>query len=103
MHKVGFDREKYLTLQGERIEARRRQFGGKLYLEFGGKLVDDIHASRVLPGFTPDNKIVMLAGLADEVEITSSGWCASTPTLLRAMTAPTMNTDKTHKIGRAHV
>ena len=69
MHKVGFDREKYLTLQGERIEARRRQFGGKLYLEFGGKLVDDMHASRVLPGFTPDNKIVMLAGLADEVEI----------------------------------
>ena len=64
---VGFDREKYLTLQGERIEARRRQFGGKLYLEFGGKLVDDMHASRVLPGFTPDNKIVMLAGLADEV------------------------------------
>ena len=69
MHKVGFDREKYLTLQGERIEARRRQFGGKLYLEFGGKLVDDMHASRVLPGFTPDNKIVMLAGLADDVEI----------------------------------
>ena len=69
MHKVGFDREKYLTLQGEHIEARRRQFGGKLYLEFGGKLVDDMHASRVLPGFTPDNKIVMLAGLADEVEI----------------------------------
>ncbi|MDO5081828.1 MAG: DUF1846 domain-containing protein [Arachnia propionica] len=69
MHDVGFDREKYLALQGEHIEARRAQFGGKLYLEFGGKLVDDMHASRVLPGFTPDNKIVMLAGLADEVEI----------------------------------
>ena len=69
MHDVGFDRERYLALQGEHIEARRAQFGGKLYLEFGGKLVDDMHASRVLPGFTPDNKIVMLAGLADEVEI----------------------------------
>ncbi len=69
MHAVGFDRDKYLALQGEHIEARRKQFGGKLYLEFGGKLVDDMHASRVLPGFTPDNKIVMLAGLADEVEI----------------------------------
>ena len=69
MHQVGFDRDKYLSLQGEHIEARRRQFGGRLYLEFGGKLVDDMHASRVLPGFTPDNKIVMLAGLTDEVEI----------------------------------
>ncbi len=69
MGAVGFDRNRYLQLQGEHIEARRRQFGGKLYLEFGGKLVDDMHASRVLPGFTPDNKIVMLAGLTDEVEI----------------------------------
>ena len=66
---VGFDREKYLALQSEHIAARRRQFGGKLYLEFGGKLFDDMHASRVLPGFTPDNKIAMLETIADEVEI----------------------------------
>ena len=67
--RTGFDREKYLRLQSEHIARRRAQFGGKLYLEFGGKLVDDMHASRVLPGFTPDNKIVMLASLAQEVEI----------------------------------
>ncbi|HOA87934.1 DUF1846 domain-containing protein [Propioniciclava tarda] len=67
--KIGFDREKYLSLQSEHIEARRKQFGGKLYLEFGGKLFDDMHASRVLPGFTPDNKIAMLETIADEVEV----------------------------------
>ncbi|MCD4549044.1 MULTISPECIES: DUF1846 domain-containing protein [unclassified Schaalia] len=69
MQKIGFDRQKYLEMQSQHIAQRRAQFGGKLYLEFGGKLVDDMHASRVLPGFTPDNKIVMLAELADEVEI----------------------------------
>ena len=69
MRRVGFDREKYLALQSEHIEARRQQFGGKLYLEFGGKLFDDFHASRVLPGFTPDNKIRMLETMADDVEI----------------------------------
>lgn len=69
MRKIGFDRQKYLEMQSQHIAARRAQFGGKLYLEFGGKLVDDMHASRVLPGFTPDNKIVMLKELADEVEI----------------------------------
>ncbi|QPK82166.1 DUF1846 domain-containing protein [Schaalia sp. ZJ405] len=69
MHRIGFDRKKYLKLQSEHIAARRAQFGGKLYLEFGGKLVDDMHASRVLPGFTPDNKIVMLSELAEDVEI----------------------------------
>lgn len=68
-HKIGFDRERYLELQAEHIDRRRHQFGGKLYLEFGGKLFDDHHASRVLPGFTPDNKIRMLKTLADEVEI----------------------------------
>ncbi|MDO4242613.1 MAG: DUF1846 domain-containing protein [Actinomyces sp.] len=67
--RIGFDRDKYLTMQSEHIAERRAQFGGTLYLEFGGKLVDDMHASRVLPGFTPDNKIVMLAELADDVEI----------------------------------
>ena len=69
MHRIGFDRDTYIRLQSEHIAQRRAQFGGKLYLEFGGKLVDDMHASRVLPGFTPDNKIVMLKELANEVEI----------------------------------
>ena len=67
--KIGFDNEKYLQLQAEHITARRAQFGGKLYLEFGGKLFDDYHASRVLPGFRPDSKIRMLQTLKDDVEI----------------------------------
>ena len=67
--KVGFDNEKYLALQAEHIRQRRAQFGGKLYLEFGGKLFDDHHASRVLPGFQPDSKIRMLGTMKDEVEI----------------------------------
>ncbi|MBM7824752.1 uncharacterized protein (UPF0371 family) [Arcanobacterium pluranimalium] len=66
---IGFDREKYIALQSEHIAQRREQIGGKLYLEMGGKLFDDMHASRVLPGFTPDNKIVMLEQLKDELEI----------------------------------
>jgi len=66
---IGFDRDRYLQMQSEHIEARRTQFGGKLYLEFGGKLFDDFHASRVLPGFSPDNKIEMLRTMADDVEI----------------------------------
>ncbi|MCF2706545.1 DUF1846 domain-containing protein [Arcanobacterium haemolyticum] len=68
-HAIGFDRATYLKLQTEHINARREKFGGKLYLEFGGKLFDDMHASRVLPGFLPDNKIVMLESMRDEVEI----------------------------------
>ena len=67
--KIGFDNEKYLQLQAEHITARRAQFGGKLCLEFGGKLFDDYHASRVLPGFQPDSKIRMLQTLKDDVEI----------------------------------
>ncbi|MCS6712277.1 DUF1846 domain-containing protein [Brachybacterium sp. EF45031] len=66
---VGFDREKYIALQSEHIHERRRRIGGRLYLEMGGKLFDDYHASRVLPGFTPDNKIAMLEALKDETEI----------------------------------
>lgn len=66
---VGFDREKYIELQSKYILERREQIGGKLYLEMGGKLFDDNHASRVLPGFTPDNKIVMLERVRDDVEI----------------------------------
>ncbi|MEL4506133.1 DUF1846 domain-containing protein [Luteococcus sp. H138] len=69
MHKIGFDRDRYLELQSQHIDERRKQFGGKLYLEFGGKLFDDMHASRVLPGFTPDNKIEMLKTMADDAEV----------------------------------
>ena len=67
--KIGFDNDKYLTLQAQHIRARREQFGDKLYIEFGGKLFDDYHASRVLPGFQPDSKIRMLASIRDDVEI----------------------------------
>ncbi|WIM70920.1 DUF1846 domain-containing protein [Corynebacterium suedekumii] len=68
-HQIGFDREKYIEMQSEHINARRREIGGKLYLEMGGKLFDDMHASRVLPGFTPDNKIAMLERIRDDLEI----------------------------------
>ena len=67
--KVGFDNEKYLRIQSEHIKERIAQFGDKLYLEFGGKLYDDHHASRVLPGFQPDSKLRMLMQLKDDVEI----------------------------------
>ena len=69
MQAIGFDNNKYLQMQSEKIRERISQFGGKLYLEFGGKLFDDYHASRVLPGFHPDSKINMLAQLKDEAEI----------------------------------
>lgn len=69
MRAIGFDNERYLKTQSEQIRHRIAQFGGKLYLEFGGKLFDDMHASRVLPGFAPDSKIVMLQHLKDEVEV----------------------------------
>ena len=67
--RIGFDNDKYIALQAEHIRERIGQFGGKLYLEFGGKLFDDHHASRVLPGFQPDSKIRMLKQFADDVEI----------------------------------
>ncbi len=67
--KLGFDNEKYLQLQSEKIRERIDRFGGKLYLEFGGKLFDDFHAARVLPGFAPDSKINMLVQLKDAAEI----------------------------------
>ena len=69
MNKTGFDNGKYLKMQSEHIRERIRSFGGKLYLEFGGKLFDDFHASRVLPGFAPDSKINMLVNLKDQAEI----------------------------------
>ena len=67
--KIGFDNDKYLRMQSEHIKERIGQFGDKLYLEFGGKLFDDYHASRVLPGFAPDSKLRMLLQLADQAEI----------------------------------
>jgi len=69
MKAIGFDNQKYLTTQSEQIRKRIEHFGGKLYLEFGGKLFDDYHASRVLPGFAPDSKIQMLRQLKEDVEI----------------------------------
>ena len=70
--RTGFDNDKYIELQAEHIRERVGQFGGKLYLEFGGKLFDDYHASRVLPGFAPDSKFRMLTSLADDVEVISA-------------------------------
>ena len=67
--KHGFDNEKYLKIQSEHIKERISKFGNKLYLEFGGKLFDDYHASRVLPGFEPDSKLKMLMQLRDDAEI----------------------------------
>jgi len=66
--RIGFDNDKYLKTQSEHIRERIQKFGGKLYLEFGGKLFDDYHASRVLPGFKPDSKISMLMQLKDQAE-----------------------------------
>ncbi|MDO4186311.1 MAG: DUF1846 domain-containing protein [Bacteroidales bacterium] len=67
--KLGFDNDKYLRIQSEHIKERIAQFGDKLYMEFGGKLYDDYHASRVLPGFHPDSKFDMLMQLRDDAEI----------------------------------
>lgn len=69
MKKIGFDNEKYIKLQSQNIRDRIKMFGGKLYMEFGGKLFDDYHAARVLPGFEPDAKVKMLLNLKDEAEI----------------------------------
>lgn len=67
--KIGFDNDKYLKMQSEHIRERIAKFDNKLYLEFGGKLFDDYHASRVLPGFQPDSKLQMLMQLKDQAEI----------------------------------
>ena len=67
--KQGFDHDKYISTQSAHIRERIAKFGGKLYLEFGGKLYDDNHAARVLPGFQPDSKLRMLLELKDQVEM----------------------------------
>ena len=69
MYKTGFDNDKYIKLQSQKIQERISNFGGKLYMEFGGKLFDDYHASRVLPGFCPDSKIKMLLNMKDDAEV----------------------------------
>lgn len=69
MNNQGFDSEKYLKIQGEKILERIKMFDNKLYLEFGGKIFDDYHASRVLPGFKPDNKIKLLQQFKDDLEV----------------------------------
>ena len=69
MRKIGFSNEKYIELQSKHIKERIKQFDNKLYLEFGGKLFDDHHASRVLPGFEPDSKLKMLLELKQDAEI----------------------------------
>ena len=69
MRKLGFDNNQYLRMQSEHIKERINKFGGKLYLEFGGKIFDDYHAARVLPGFKPDSKMRMLLQLKDDAEI----------------------------------
>ena len=69
MARIGFDNDKYIKTQSEQIRERISKFGGKLYLEFGGKLFDDFHASRVLPGFAPDSKLQMLRKLRDKAEV----------------------------------
>lgn len=73
MRKLGFDNDKYLRLQSEHIKERIGKFGGKLYLEFGGKIFDDYHAARVLPGFKPDSKMKMLLQLKGDVR--PPGYC----------------------------
>lgn len=67
--KIGFDNDKYIRIQSEHIKERIAQFSGKLYLELGGKLFDDHHASRVLPGFQPDSKLRMFSKISDQIEI----------------------------------
>ena len=69
MNAIGFDNNKYIEFQSRKILERISSFGGKLYLEFGGKLFDDYHAARVLPGFQPDSKIRMLLNMKDEAEV----------------------------------
>ena len=67
--KIGFDNDKYIRIQSENIKERIAKFSGKLYLELGGKLFDDHHASRVLPGFQPDSKLRMFQKISDQIEI----------------------------------
>lgn len=104
--KIGFDNQKYLTMQSEHIRERISQFGDKLYLEFGGKLFDDYHASRVLPGFAPDSKLKMLLQLADQAEIVIAINAADIEktrfaTTLASLTMPTFCVSSRNTVTRA--
>ena len=79
MTQLAFDNAMYIRTQSDRIRERIAQFGGRLYLEFGGKLYDDYHASRVLPGFQPDSKLRMLMQMKEQVEIVIAINAADTP------------------------
>lgn len=91
MNNIAFDSEKYLNLQRDHILERISQFDGKLYMEFGGKMLEDFHAARVLPGYEPDNKIKLLHELREQVEI------------VIAINANNIEHSKVREIGRAHV
>ena len=69
MEGIGFDSEKFVKLQSDKIKSRLKNFDNKMYLDFGGKIFDDYHASRVLPGYTPDNKVRVLTSFKDDLEI----------------------------------
>ena len=88
--KIGFDNDKYLAMQSEHIRERIQKFDNKLYLEFGGKLFDDYHASRVLPGFQPDSKLQMLLQLKDQAPQNARRLCDTliVAQSLRACNAP---------------
>ena len=81
MKKQAFSSEQYLNLQRDHILERINQFDGKLYLEFGGKMLEDFHAARVLPGYEPDNKIKLLQELKDQVEVVTPLMLAISSTL----------------------
>ena len=98
---IGFDNEKYQRIQSEHIKERISQFDGKLYLELGGKLFDDHHASRVLPGFLPDSKLRMFQKLNDSIEIViviSATDIESVPTLALPTTRTCFDSEANFKI-----
>ena len=101
---VGFNNDLYLKKQAENILKRIRKFDNKLYLEFGGKIFDDLHAARILPGFDPNVKTKMLLSIKDKVEII---FCISAKAIeqnkRRADFGITYDADLIRQIGRAHV
>ena len=86
MKKQAFSSEQYLNLQRDHILERINQFDGKLYLEFGGKMLEDFHAARVLPGYEPDNKIKLLQELKEQVEVVIASMLAILSTLRLVVT-----------------
>ncbi len=99
--KLGFDHDKYTAMQSERIIQRIDEFGGKLYLELGGKLFDDFHASRVLPGFQPDSKVQMLLKMKDK-EMKSQEELQETNTAIGAFNVEGDDDAAPHLLHRHH-